>query len=82
MIQIARNEGIHVEESSITRNQTYLADEVFFTGTAAEITPIREIDRHIIGSGKPGPITQKISEIFFNAVCGKDKRYEKWLSHI
>lgn len=82
VIQIARDAGLTVKESNITRNQAYLADELFFTGTAAELTPIRELDRHPIGTGKPGPITQKLSEIFFNVVSGREKRYEKWLTYV
>ncbi len=82
VMQIARAAGFTVVESNITRNQAYLADELFFTGTAAELTPIRELDRHTIGSGKPGPVTQKLSQIFFDVVTGKDKRFEKWLTYV
>lgn len=82
VMTIARDAGFTVKECNITRNQAYLADELFFTGTAAEVTPIRELDRHPIGSGKPGPITQKLSEIFFRVVSGQESRYQKWLTYV
>lgn len=82
VIEIARHAGFTVVESPITRSQIYMAEEVFFTGTAAEVTPIREIDRQIIGTGKPGPVTRKISESFFKAIKGEDKTFEKWLTYI
>lgn len=71
VIQIAREMGIEVVETQIQRAALYLADEVFFTGTAAEISPIRSVDRITVGSGKRGPITAKLQEEFFNIVNGK-----------
>jgi branched-chain amino acid aminotransferase len=82
VIEIARNEGFEVIEEKFTRDEIYIADEAFFTGTAAEITPIRELDGRTIGSGKPGPMTKKLQDIFFSTVKGKNKRYSKWLTYI
>ncbi len=79
ILQIAKDFGIEVVEERFTRDELYCADEVFFTGTAAEITPIQEIDHREIG--KPGPITKKISQKFFDVVQGKDSKYSKWLTH-
>ena len=58
----------------------YLSDEVFFTGTAAEVTPVREIDERQIGIGKPGPVTRLVQETYFNAVKGREERYREWLT--
>jgi branched-chain amino acid aminotransferase len=66
-------------EQRFTRDELYIADEVFLTGTAAEITPVRSVDERTIGNGKPGEITKKLQDIFFKAVRGKDERYKKWL---
>ncbi len=82
VIEIARNEGLRVVEERFTRDELYISDEAFFTGTAAEITPIREVDGRSIGSGKPGEITRKIQSIFFEIVRGKRKGYESWLTYI
>ncbi len=81
-IQIAKDLGYEVEFRSITREELFLADELFFTGTAAEITPIREIDGRVIGSGTRGPITERIQSQFFAIVHGKDNRYANWLDYI
>lgn len=80
VIRIARDLGYEVVERDITRVEVYLADEAFFTGTAAELTPIREIDNYAIG--KPGPVTRKIQDKFFNTIKGKDNTYEKWLDYV
>jgi branched-chain amino acid aminotransferase len=80
VMEIAADLGYTIKETDITRGTLYLADEVFFTGTAAEITPVREIDGRTIG--KPGPITQKIQNKFFEAAKGKDKKYAKWLDYV
>ncbi|MBN2250474.1 MAG: branched-chain amino acid transaminase [Candidatus Altiarchaeota archaeon] len=80
VIKIACDMGYTVKETDITRGMLYLADEVFFTGTAAEITPIRNIDGRNIGT--PGPVTKKIQEKYFDAVHGKDPQYEGWLDRI
>lgn len=82
MIEVARDLGIEVREERFTRDEVYIADEAFFTGTAAEITPIRELDGRAIGSGKPGPITKKLQGIFFDTVTGKNKKYKKWLTPV
>ncbi len=79
-ITIARDLGYEVVETDITRGQLYLADELFFTGTAAEITPIREVDG--IEIEKPWPITKAIQEKFFAAIKGKDDNYKDWLDYI
>lgn len=82
VIEIARKEGLKVVEDRFTRDEVYISDEAFFTGTAAEITPIREVDGRSIGSGKPGEITRKIQSIFFEIVKGKRKEYDSWLTHV
>jgi branched-chain amino acid aminotransferase len=82
IIKIARDEGIGFEERNISREELHAADEAFFTGTAAEVTPIREIDGRRIGYGKRGPVTAKLQHIFFNAVRGKEPRYEFWLDYL
>lgn len=79
--QLARDLGYTVSEKSIIRDELFLADELFFTGTAAEITPIREIDGRVIGSGKRGPITEKIQTLFFDIVSGKNPKYDHWLDY-
>ena len=78
-IEIARELGFKVEAKSLELDDLLTADEAFFTGTAAEITPIREVDEHIIGAGKRGAITEKIQATFFDAVNGRDERFAKWL---
>ncbi len=82
IMEIARDEGIEVVEERFTRDELYIADEAFFTGTAAEITPIREVDGRTIGKGKPGEITKKVQSIFFDAVKGRNKRYKSWLTKV
>jgi branched-chain amino acid aminotransferase len=78
-MQIARDLGYKVVERDIARAELALADEVFLTGTAAELTPMREIDDIPIGAGRPGPITREIQGIFEDALCGRDSRYADWL---
>lgn len=80
IITIAKDLGIEVREKRITRDEVYTSDEAFFTGTAAEVTPIREVDDRIIGSGTRGPITEKIQKVFFDAVAGKNDKYRHWLT--
>lgn len=80
VLAIAQDLGYSVITKRLTRDDIYIADEAFFTGTAAEITPIRELDRRTIGSGVRGPITSKIQEAFFKIVNGNDARYKDWLS--
>ncbi|WP_454762938.1 branched-chain amino acid transaminase [Cupriavidus campinensis] len=81
-LTIARDLGIEVREKRITRDEMYCADEAFFTGTAAEVTPIRELDDRVIGEGRRGPVTQRIQEAFFAAVGGTDEKYQKWLTPV
>ncbi len=78
-IEIACELGFEVETKSLELTDLLTADEAFFTGTAAEITPIREIDNQIIGEGRRGPITEKIQQTFFAATAGRDLRFSKWL---
>lgn len=82
VLTLLKDEKIPVVEENITRDSAYIADEIFLCGTAAEITPIRELDNRSIGTGKPGPITQKIQKLYFDAIRGKNKKYEKWLESI
>ena len=82
VITIARDEGLEVIEKRITRDEVYCADEAFFTGTAAEITPIRELEGRQIGAGRRGPITEKLQTIFFDTVAGKNPKYREWLTLI
>jgi len=82
IIKIAKDNKIPVKEERFTRDELYIADEAFFTGTAAEVTPIREVDGRTIGSGQRGKITKKIQSIFFDIVKGKNKKYESLLTKI
>jgi branched-chain amino acid aminotransferase len=79
IIQIARDLGYTVVERDLARAELYLADEVFMTGTAAELCPVREIDDHKIGSGVPGPITTELRRVFDDALHGRDPRYLDWI---
>lgn len=81
-IKLAKDLGIKVIERRITRDEFYIADEAFFTGTAAEITPIRELDFRIIGNGKRGEITKKLQDAFFEVVKGENKKYSNYLTYI
>ena len=78
MIEVARDRGFEVVESQLTRDDLYVADEIFLTGTAAEVTPIREIDYRQIGEGARGPITEELQTAFFDIVAGGDVRYDRW----
>ena len=82
IIELAAEVGISVIEKRITRDEVYCADEAFFTGTAAEVTPIRELDNRIIGAGKRGPITTRLQTLFFDCVKGKAKNHGDWLTLI
>jgi len=82
LIEIARGRGMRVEEGAITRDELYVADEVFLTGTAAEVTPIREIDRRQIGSGARGPVTRSLQEAFFDIALGRNRKFEHWLCYV
>jgi len=80
VLTMARDMGIEVIEKRITRDEMYCADEAFFTGTAAEVTPIRELDNRTIGSGSRGPVTEKLQALFFDVVAGKAPQYNHWLT--
>jgi branched-chain amino acid aminotransferase len=82
IIQLAREEGIPLVEGRVTRDQLWLADEVFFTGTAAEVTPVREIDNRPIGDGTVGPITKRLQARFFEVVRGADKSHPEWSTKV
>ena len=82
VLTLAREEGIPVSECRITRDMLWLADEAFFTGTAAEVTPIREVDNRAIGEGKPGPITERLQRRFFDVVRGTDSSHPEWLTRV
>jgi branched-chain amino acid aminotransferase len=78
VMRIARDEGYELVERNLARAELYLADELFMTGTAAELTPIREIDDHTIGDGEPGSVTRRLQQIFDDALHGRDARYRAW----
>ena len=82
VIQIARDHGMTVEESELARDELYVADEVFLTGTAAEVTPIREIDHRTIGAGRRGPVAKTLQEAFFDIVKGRNRQYDGWLTYL
>ena len=81
-IQLLGEQGVDVRQESIARDELYVADEVFLTGTAAEITPVRDIDHRKIGRGEAGPITRRLQEAFFGVVKGKDTKHDHWLSYV
>jgi branched-chain amino acid aminotransferase len=80
VIRIAGDLGIPVKEERFTRDTMYIAEEIFMTGTAAEVTPVREVDHRKIGRGEPGPVTKRLQEAYFAAVKGAEPRYQAWLS--
>ena len=80
ILQLARAKKIPVVEERFTRDAMYVADEVFVTGTAAEVTPVRELDDRTIGAGRPGPITEALQHDFFRIVRGEDPAYADWLT--
>ena len=82
VIALLKDAGRKVEEVSFTRDALYIAGEVFFTGTAAEVTPVREVDNRKVGEGKPGEITKSIQELYFRVVRGQEPRYEHWLTYV
>lgn len=82
IIRFARHLGLEVREKRITRDEVYVAQEAFFTGTAAEVLPIREHDGRVIGSGKRGPITEKLQKMYFDQVSGKSALFPEWLSPV
>jgi branched-chain amino acid aminotransferase len=82
VITIAKDKGIPVIEERFTRDELYISDEAFLAGTAAEITPIREVDDRMIGEGKPGSITKTVQSAFFSIVQGREERYRHWLAYL
>jgi branched-chain amino acid aminotransferase len=82
IITLAKDLGLELIEKRITRDEVYTADEAFFTGTAAEVTPIRELDTRAIGSGTRGPITHRLQSLFFDCVSGKSPQHSGWLAHV
>ncbi len=82
IFELAREIGVQVVEKRITRDEVYIADEAFFTGTAAEVTPIRELDDRAIGTGSRGPITEKLQSMFFDQVHGRREQHAEWLAYV
>lgn len=82
VIELASEIGLPIIEKRITRDEVYCADEAFFTGTAAEVTPIRELDNRAIGNGARGPITERLQALFFECVSGKSKKHADWLHYV
>lgn len=82
VLDLAREAGIPIERRRITRDEAYIADESFFTGTAAEVTPIKDIDNYIIGDGKRGPITKQLQDAYFDVVYGRNPKYKHLLTYI
>ncbi|MCG5540657.1 MULTISPECIES: branched-chain amino acid transaminase [unclassified Halorhodospira] len=82
ILRLAAEEGIEVRERRITRDEVYIADEAFFTGTAAEVTPIRELDGRTIGPGHRGPITERLQSRYFDLVEGRDSTHTDWLTFV
>jgi branched-chain amino acid aminotransferase len=82
ILTLGRDMGVTVREGKFSLDDLYLADEAFLTGTAAEVTPVREIDGRIIGAGTPGPLTKKLQAAFFAVVKGQDPNYQHWLTYI
>jgi branched-chain amino acid aminotransferase len=81
-ITLLREQGVEVREEAIARDELYIADEVFLTGTAAEITPVRDIDHRKIGRGEAGAVTRRLQESFFSVVRGNDAKHDAWLTYI
>ena len=81
-ITLAHDLGIKVVEKRITRDEVYIADEAFFTGTAAEVTPIREVDGRLIGAGRRGPVTERIQSLYFDTVMGRNPKHINWLTKV
>ncbi len=82
LCELARHRGIVVEERSITRDDLYVADEIFLTGTAAEVTPIREVDRRTRGSGSRGPLTRALQQAYFDVVAGRVADFAHYLAYV
>ena len=82
VIALLRDDGYEVIEANVARTDLYYADELFFSGTAAEVTPIREVDDRPVGDGRPGPVTKRAQQMFMDAVTGKNERHGDWLENI
>lgn len=82
IMQMASDEGYELVERNIARSELYLADEMFVVGTAAELTPVREVDDHAVGTGKPGEVTKRLQTVFEDAIRGRDPRYLDWLDPV
>ena len=82
ILALADEEGLRVIERRITRDEVYIADEAFFTGTAAEVTPIREVDGRPVGEGTRGPITERLQSLYFDVVKGRHPKHEAWLNYV
>jgi len=82
IMELANDLGYKLVEKRITRDEVYIADEAFFSGTAAEVTPIRELDNRPIGTGSRGPITEKLQSLYFDIVQGKVDKYKNWLTYV
>lgn len=82
IIRFAQHLGLEVREKRITRDEVYVAEEAFFTGTAAEVLPIREHDGRVIGSGRRGPVTEKLQTMYFDQVTGKSPLFSEWLNYV
>lgn len=82
VLQLAKDEGLEVIERRITRDEVYIADECFMTGTAAEVTPVRELDGRAIGGGGRGPVTERLQSLFFDVVHGRDNSHPEWLDFV
>ncbi len=82
VMQLAAERGMKLVEERFTRDELYIADEAFFSGTAAELTPIREVDNRTIGTGKPGPVTKELQAAYFDCVHGREKKHKSWLTYV
>lgn len=82
VVLLARELGLSIIEKRITRDEVYVADEAFLTGTAAEVTPVRELDNRLIGTGSRGPITEQLQSVFFDQVYGRRSTHQEWLTSI
>ncbi|SCZ51979.1 branched-chain amino acid transaminase [Thiohalomonas denitrificans] len=82
IVQLAAEIGVEVREKRITRDEVYIADEAFFSGTAAEVTPIREVDNRAIGEGRRGPITERLQSMYFDQVLGRRDSHPEWLTYV
>ena len=79
---LAADLGLEVRERRITRDEVYICDEAFFSGTAAEVTPIRELDNRPIGNGSRGPVTEKLQSLYFDTVAGRNNKHADWLTNV